>query len=89
MEQVFVHLPLYTIVIFDLRISTLVLIFFSFSFYLRIDRNFCSVNEKITSIRLYTPCNKRSRLHKSKGVDNMIDAISNELNKQFRSILIN
>jgi hypothetical protein len=25
--------------------------------YLRIDRNFCSVHEEITSIRLYTPCN--------------------------------
>ena len=24
---------------------------------LRIDRNFCSVHEEITSIRLYTPCN--------------------------------
>jgi hypothetical protein len=24
--------------------------------YLRIDRNFCSVHEEITSIRLYTPC---------------------------------
>jgi hypothetical protein len=26
---------------------------------LRIDRNFCSVDEEITSIRLYTPCNPR------------------------------
>jgi len=28
--------------------------------YLRIDRNFCSVHEEITSIRLYTPCNPRT-----------------------------
>jgi hypothetical protein len=41
--------------------------------HLRIDRNFCSVHEEITSIRLYTPCNPRS-----KGVYNLIDVISNE-----------
>jgi hypothetical protein len=32
--------------------------------YLRIDRNFCSVHEEITSIRLYTLCNPRSGLRK-------------------------
>jgi hypothetical protein len=42
----------------------------SFSKYLRIDRNFCSIHEEITSIRLYTPCNPR--LH---GVYNLIDVI--------------
>jgi hypothetical protein len=31
---------------------------------LRIDRNFCSLHEEITSIRLYTPCNPRSVLRK-------------------------
>jgi hypothetical protein len=31
---------------------------------LRIDRNFCSVHEEITSIRLYTPYNPRSELRK-------------------------
>ena len=43
--------------------------------YLRIYRNFCSVHEEITSIRLYTPC---------KGVYNLIEVtfcISNEPNK--------
>ena len=49
------------------------------SFYLRIDRNFCSVHEEITSIRLYTPCNPRSELRK--GVYNLIEVISNEPNK--------
>ena len=47
--------------------------------YLRIDRNFCSVHEEITSIRLYTPCNPRSGLRK--GVYNLIEVISNEPNK--------
>ena len=47
--------------------------------YLRIDHNFCSVHEKITSIRLYTLCNLRSGLRK--GVYNLIEVISNELNK--------
>jgi hypothetical protein len=32
--------------------------------YLRIDRNFCSVHEEITSIRLYTLCNPHSGLRK-------------------------
>ena len=41
--------------------------------YLRIDRNFCSIHEEITSITLYTPCNK--------GVYNLIEVISNEQNK--------
>jgi hypothetical protein len=50
---------------------------FSFSFYLRIDRNFCSVHEEITPIRLYTPCNPRSGLGKRKGVDNMIEIAIN------------
>ena len=44
--------------------------------YLRIDRNFCSVHEEITSIRLYTPC---SGLRK--GAYNLIEVISNESNK--------
>ena len=43
--------------------------------YLMIDRNFCSVHAEVTSIRLYTPCNQRSRLH------NLIEVISNEPNK--------
>ena len=43
--------------------------------YLRIDRNFFSVYEEITSSRLYTPCKLR------KGVYNLIEAISNEQNK--------
>jgi hypothetical protein len=47
--------------------------------YLRIDRNFCSVHEEITSIRSYTPCNPRSGLRK--GVYNLIEVISNEPNK--------
>ena len=47
--------------------------------YLRIDRNFCSVHEEITSIRLYTPYNLRSSL--CKGVYNLIEVISNEPNK--------
>jgi hypothetical protein len=38
---------------------------------LRIDCNFCSVHEEITSIKLYTPCNLHSRLHK--GVYNLIE----------------
>jgi len=46
---------------------------------LRIDRNFCSIHEEITSIRLYTPCNPRSGLRK--GVYNLIEIISNEPNK--------
>jgi hypothetical protein len=44
-----------------------------------IDRNFCSVHEEITSIRLYTPGTPRSGLHK--GVYNLIEVISNEPNK--------
>ena len=47
--------------------------------YLRIDRNFCSVHEEITSIRLYTPCNPLCGLHKD--VYNLIEVISNESNK--------
>ena len=47
--------------------------------YLRIDRNFCSIHEEITSIRLYTPCNLHSRLRK--GVYNLIEVISIEPNK--------
>jgi hypothetical protein len=47
--------------------------------HLRIDRNFCSVHEKITSIRLYTPCNPRSWLRN--GVYNLIEVISNEPDK--------
>ena len=46
---------------------------------LRIDRNFCSVHEEITSIRLYTPCNPCSVSRK--GVYNLIEVISNEPNK--------
>ena len=44
---------------------------------LRIDRNFFSVHEEITSIRLYTPGNSELR----KGVYNLIEVISNEPNK--------
>jgi hypothetical protein len=44
--------------------------------HLRIDRNFCSVHEEITSIRLYTPYNPRSGLRK--GAYNLIEVISNE-----------
>ena len=47
--------------------------------YLRIDRNFCSVDEEITSIRLYIPYNRRSGLGKC--VYNLIEVISNEPNK--------
>ena len=47
--------------------------------HLRIDRNFCSVHEEITSVRLYTPCNPRSGIRK--GVYNLIEVISNEPNK--------
>ena len=47
--------------------------------YLRIDRNFCSVHEEITSIRLYIPCNPCSEIRK--GVYNLIEVISNEPNK--------
>jgi hypothetical protein len=43
------------------------------------DRNFCSVHEEITSIRLYTQCNPCSGLRK--GVYNLIEVISNESNK--------
>jgi hypothetical protein len=46
---------------------------------LRIDCNFCSVHEEITSIRLYTPCNRHNGLRK--GVYNLIEVISNEPNK--------
>ena len=49
--------------------------------YLRIDRNFCSVHEEITSIRLYTPCNPRSGSGLRKGVYSLIEVISNEPNK--------
>ena len=41
--------------------------------YLRIDRNFCSVHEEITSIRLHTPCDPRSAL--CKDVYNLIEGI--------------
>jgi hypothetical protein len=44
--------------------------------HLRIDRNFCSVHEEITSIRFYTPRNPRSGLRK--GVYNLIVVISKE-----------
>ena len=47
--------------------------------YLRIDRNFCSVHEEITSIRLYTPGNPLSGLRKC--VYNLIEVISNGPNK--------
>jgi hypothetical protein len=47
--------------------------------YLRIDRNFCSVHEEITSIRLYTPHNPHSGLRKSEF--NLNEVISNEPNK--------
>ena len=47
--------------------------------HLRIDRNFCSVQEEITLIRLYTPSNPRSGLRR--GVYNLIEVISNEPNK--------
>jgi hypothetical protein len=47
--------------------------------YLRIDRNFCSVHEEITSIRLYTLYNLHSGL--CKGVYNLIEVILNEPNK--------
>ena len=47
--------------------------------HLRIDCNFCSVHEEITSIRLYIPCNPHSELRK--GVYNLIEVISNEPNK--------
>jgi hypothetical protein len=43
---------------------------------LRIDSNFCSIHEEITSISLYTLCNPCSVL--SKGVHNLIEVISNE-----------
>jgi hypothetical protein len=47
---------------------------------LRIDHNFCSVHEEITSIRLYILCNPHgSGLRK--GVYNLIEVISNEPNK--------
>jgi hypothetical protein len=42
--------------------------------HFRIDRNFCSVHEEITLIRLYTPGLR-------KGVYNLIEVISNEPNK--------
>ena len=42
--------------------------------HLRIDRNFCSVHEEITSIRLYTPGDPRIGLRK--GVYNLIEVIS-------------
>ena len=45
---------------------------------LRIDRNFCSIHEEITSFRLYTPGNPRSGLRK--GVYNLIEVIPNEPN---------
>jgi hypothetical protein len=45
-----------------------------YKFWLMINRNFCSVHEEITSIRLYT-------MSVSKGVYNLIEVISNELNK--------
>jgi hypothetical protein len=38
--------------------------------------DFVAVHEEITSIRLYTPCNSRSRLRK--GVYHLIEVISNE-----------
>jgi len=47
--------------------------------HLRIDRNFCSVHEEVTSIWLYTPCNQRSGLRQ--GVYNLIEVISNEPKK--------
>jgi len=43
-----------------------------------IDRNFCSVHEEVTSIKLYTPGNPRRGLRK--GVYNLIEVISNEPN---------
>ena len=60
--------------------------------YLRIDRNFCSVHEEITSMRLYTPCNQPqsgcthrvTRYATKRGlhaVYNLIEVISNESNK--------
>jgi len=47
--------------------------------HLRIDRNFFSLHEVITSIRLCTLSNPRSGLRK--GVYNLIEVISNEQNK--------
>ena len=47
--------------------------------HLRIDRNFCSVHEEITSIRRYTPCNPRNGLRK--GAYNLIEVVSNEPSK--------
>jgi hypothetical protein len=46
------------------------------TWHFRIDRNFCSVHEEITSLSLYTPGNLRSWLRK--GVYNLIEVISNE-----------
>jgi hypothetical protein len=51
--------------------------------YLRIDRNFCSVHEEITSIRLYTPCNPHNGL--CKGVYKRM----NRTNNFDQSLLIN
>ena len=50
----------------------------TFGGYLRIDRNFCSVHEEITSIRLYPPGSSRRVLRK--GVYNLIEVISNNSN---------
>ena len=48
---------------------------------LRIDHNFCSVHEEITSVRSYIPCNPRRPSRLCKGVYNLIEVISNEPNK--------
>jgi hypothetical protein len=55
------------------------LLFYLWKKYLRIDRNFCSVHDEITSLRLYTPGNPRSGLRQ--GVYDLIEVISNEQNK--------
>jgi hypothetical protein len=55
------------------------LLFYLWKKYLRIDRNFCSVHDEITSLRLYTPGKPRSGL--PKGAHNLIEVISNEQNK--------
>jgi len=51
-------------VIFKRSVSKKYILDIYFKTQLRIHRNFCSVHEEITSIRLYTPCNPRSGLRK-------------------------
>jgi hypothetical protein len=61
------------------REITRMIFLYNFRVKLRIDRNFCSVHEEITSNRLFTPCNPHSGLRQ--GVYNLIEIISNEPNK--------